>query len=78
MPRQYTLTWFAAAIHCDRRNLYYIFDRPTIDTGMLLRISEALGHNFFRDLADDFDVSNPTPAPPRHKATKSQNDTKDK
>lgn len=55
LPRQYTIAWFAAKIHCDRRNAYYIFERPTIDTGLLLKISEVLNHNFFRDLADDFD-----------------------
>lgn len=54
MPRQYTISWFAKQIHCDRRNVYYIFDRSTIDTGMLARISQILGHNFFRDLADSF------------------------
>lgn len=56
MPRQYSINWFAAQIHCDRRNVYYIFNRPTIDTGLLEQISEVLGHNFFRDLADDYDT----------------------
>ncbi len=59
MPRQYTIGWFAAQIHCDRRNIYYIFERPTIDTDQLAKISEILNHNFFRDLADDYDSGSP-------------------
>lgn len=62
MPRQYTVSWFATAIHCDRRNVYYIFERPNIDTGLLLRISQALGHNFFRDLAGNYEALQADPA----------------
>lgn len=53
MPRKYSISWFAEQIHCDRRNIYYIFERPTIDTGLLLQISKALQHNFFQDIADE-------------------------
>ncbi len=60
MPKEYTITWFASQIHCDRRNVYYIFERPTIDTGLLQLISEVVNHNFFRDLADDFDSAIPS------------------
>ncbi len=57
MPRQYTIGWFAGQIHCDRRNVYYIFERSTIDIDQLAKISEILNHNFFRDLADEFDLN---------------------
>ncbi len=48
-----TITWFAAQICCTRENVYDIFKRPNIDTELLSRISDILGHNFFQDLADE-------------------------
>ena len=52
-PKDHTITWLARQIPCDRRNIYHIFTRPTIDTALLARISEILNHNFFLDLAND-------------------------
>lgn len=46
------VTWFAAQLNCDRRNIYDIFQRPTIDTQLLARICLVLNHNFFQDLSD--------------------------
>lgn len=46
------VTWFAAKLNCDRRNVYDIFQRPTIDTQLLAQISIVLNHNFFQDLSD--------------------------
>jgi len=48
--------WLAKAIFCDRTNVYKIYSRDNIDTGLLLRISQALGHNFFADLAESADI----------------------
>ena len=45
------VTWFAAQLNCDRRNIYDIFQRPTIDTQLLAQISLVLNHNFFQDIA---------------------------
>ena len=42
-----TVSWFARKLNCDRSNVYKIFKRPTIDTELLLRISQTLQHNFF-------------------------------
>ena len=42
-----TVTWLSRKIHCDRRNIYDIFSRSFIDTGLLWRISKALNTNFF-------------------------------
>lgn len=42
-----TVSWLSRKIHCDRRNIYFIFERDTIDTGLLLRISRVLGVDFF-------------------------------
>ena len=42
-----TVTWLAKAINCDRTNIYNIFERESIDTNLLIRISKALNRNFF-------------------------------
>lgn len=47
-----TVTWFAGQLNCDRRNVYDIFKRTTIDTQLLIQISLILNHNFYEDLAD--------------------------
>lgn len=49
-----TVTWLSRKICCDRRNVYDIFTRAFIDTGLLWRISKALGTNFFTYYADAF------------------------
>lgn len=46
------VTWFAAQLHCDRRNIYDIFRRSTIDTQLLAQISLVLNHNFFQDISE--------------------------
>jgi DNA-binding Lrp family transcriptional regulator len=38
---------FASSINKSRTVVYNIFQRETIDTGLLMRISKALNHNFF-------------------------------
>lgn len=50
-PKTWTVTWFARQLNCDRRNIYNIFARHSIDTVLLMRISKILRHNFFADLA---------------------------
>lgn len=42
---------FADWLHCDRRNVYDIFRRSTIDTQLLTSISILLEHNFFDDVS---------------------------
>ncbi len=46
-----TPTWLAKKINCDRTNIYRIFNRESIDTALLSRISTALNRNFFEDLS---------------------------
>lgn len=50
------VTWFARQLNCDRRNIYDIFRRPTIDTQLLSQICIVLRHNFFRDIADIVEI----------------------
>jgi len=47
-----SVTWLSRKIHCDRRNMYDIFARSYIDTGLLFRISLALGTDFFKYYSD--------------------------
>lgn len=42
-----TVSWFARKLCCDRSNVYKLFRRPTIDTELLLRVSQILHHDFF-------------------------------
>lgn len=55
--REHTVTWLAKRLNCHRVNVYDIFNRSTIDTELLRRISLVLGHDFFQDLSDDLNRS---------------------
>lgn len=52
-PKEHTVTWFARQLNCHRVNVYDIFNRQTIDTELLWRISLILNHDFFRDISTD-------------------------
>lgn len=45
--QQKSVVWLARQLECNRTNIYKIFDRQSIDSELLLRISRALSHNFF-------------------------------
>jgi transcriptional regulator with XRE-family HTH domain len=54
---------FAKALHCDRSNIYDIFERKCIDVELLIRISKILDYNFLsiyyeREVRFDFDPEN--------------------
>ena len=42
-----SVTWLSRKLHCDRRNVYDIFTREYVDTGLLYRICLALNRDFF-------------------------------
>ena len=44
-----TVVWLAEQIPCHRTNVYRIFEKSSIDTQMLMRISDILKHDFFAD-----------------------------
>jgi hypothetical protein len=46
--------WLADQLNCNRVNIYDIFERQTIDTELLMRISLALEYDFFGDFSKDF------------------------
>jgi transcriptional regulator with XRE-family HTH domain len=53
--RQMKLTDFADELGTVRQNVYRIFKKRHLDTGLLLKISQVLNHNFFQ-----YYVSDPT------------------
>lgn len=50
-PKTHTVAWFARQLNCGRNNIYNIFNRSTIDTDLLIRISHILKHDFFHDIS---------------------------
>lgn len=52
-----SVTEFANAISYSRRNVYEIFDRETIDTGLLQRINKVLEQNLFFHYVTETEIS---------------------
>lgn len=44
-----SVSWLAQRMGCSREYLYRVFNRTWIGTDLLVRISEAMQHDFFRD-----------------------------
>lgn len=53
-----TVTWFADQLCCSRMNVYKIFQRDSIETSLLFRISKILEHDLFYDLSKYYVNSN--------------------
>lgn len=49
-----TTVWLAEQLGCHRTNLYNIYEKSTIDTGVLMRISRILNYNFFELYSEVF------------------------
>lgn len=47
-----TVVWFAKKLSYSRTNVYKIFEKSSIDTELLLRISNILGYDFFTAYSD--------------------------
>ncbi len=58
-----SVTDFADKINYSRRNVYEIFDKKTIDTGLLIKIGNILGKNLFLLYVSDKEIA-------EHKAEK--------
>ena len=60
-----TVTWLAHEYGCSRVNMYKIFDKQSIDTQSLLRISAILDYDFFalyqQELRTRLDSRDPFP-----------------
>lgn len=48
-----TISWFADKLCYNRRNIYKIFEKESIDSALLMRISNLLEHDFLKDLSDE-------------------------
>lgn len=48
-----SVSWLARKLSCDRSNVYRIFQKQSIDTFILRRISLILNHDFFVDLSEE-------------------------
>lgn len=59
-----SVTWFARKLYCDRTNAYNIFRRRSIDTEMLLRISQILDCDFFTHYRQELDGEQQKDRPP--------------
>lgn len=55
------ITQVAKLLHTSRQNVYDMFKRNDFKIEHLREISQALNHNFFRDLASNPDLACPTP-----------------
>ncbi len=51
-----SVVWLADKLNCNRTNVYKIFRRPSIDTELLLRISNILKRDFFDSYTDRLDL----------------------
>ena len=49
-----SISEFARQIHLERSTIYGIFERPSIDSILLARISLVLKHNFLSDIEQHF------------------------
>lgn len=58
--RGYTVVWFAAQLAYTRVNVYKIFEKKSLDTDLLMRISVILGTNFFKPYYEEFEKSQGT------------------
>ena len=56
--RNMKLTEFADELGTVRQNVYRIFKKRHVDTGLLLKISQVLHHNFFQYYVGDPDERN--------------------
>lgn len=49
-----TVVWLARRLSCSRTNVYKIFEKQDLDTGLLLRISTVLEHDFFQYYSKEY------------------------
>lgn len=51
--RQKTVVWLAKHLSCSRTNIYKIFEKHSVDTDILARISTILEFDFFSLYSED-------------------------
>lgn len=65
--RHHTVVWLAEKLSYTRANIYKIFDKGSIDTELLLRISEVLDFDFFALYSEAIHGRNGEITPPENK-----------
>ncbi len=48
-----TVAWFARKLSCTRANIYKIFEKESLDTELLMRISKILDCDFFQYFSEN-------------------------
>ena len=51
---QRSVSWLAREIHCTRNNVYKIFNKASLDSDLILKISRAMQFNFFQYYTTEF------------------------
>lgn len=46
-----TVAWFAKKMHCNRTNIYKMFEKRHLNSEIIQRASKALEHDFFLELS---------------------------
>lgn len=46
-----TVRWFATKMHCNRTNIYKMFDKQHLNSEIIARASKVLEHDFFLDIS---------------------------
>lgn len=47
---------FASLIYCNRKNVYKLFEKEDINTGLLRRISQVLQYDFFSEISAELKI----------------------
>lgn len=47
-----TISWLARQVHQDASNLNKMLQKPSMHTDLLIRISQALHHDFFMEISN--------------------------
>ena len=51
-----SVTWLARRLNFSRSNMYKIFDKSTLDTAILMQISQLLKVDFFQYYTDELEI----------------------
>lgn len=51
---QRSVGWLAREIHCTRNNVYKIFNKSSLDSDLIMKISKVMNFNFFQYYTADF------------------------
>ncbi|MBQ8521281.1 MAG: XRE family transcriptional regulator [Bacteroides sp.] len=55
-----TTLWLAQELSYNRTTMYKIYDKASLDTQMLLRISRIMKYDFFKDLSQELETALPS------------------